>query len=210
MANCKANDLSAFKQTWRDHLECHGSAVRVGNEPPSMPAVPAQLEALGAISSWRDALSFSTPALETLYFDVVAAVDAEWGSYYLRSGPHLPMFPLVMVRAQAGLVETGRASSRRNVFYRPSRRLLELLYALSFRRCYKHWPAKAPGPKELAMALDDPGAEDATTATVISNHFDGTRKLTLDLTLEYWNRLQRWLFPKQAPKEWLTLTCPLH
>lgn len=204
MANCLADDLGAFKQTWRDHLEYHGSAVRVGNEPPSMPAAPAQLDALGTISSWRDALSFSERALETLYFDVVAAVDAEWGSYYFAGRPHLPMCPLVMVRPQPGLVETGRAYSRRNVFYRPSRRLLELLYALLFYRRHRRWPTKAPGPQELARALDDPGAEDekdAITETVISNHFDGTRKLTLALTREYWDRLQRHFSTPRAPKE---------
>ncbi len=211
-ANCLADDLGAFKQTWRDHLEYHGSAVRVGNEPPSMPAAPAQLDALGTISSWRDALSFSNSALDTLYVDAVAAVDAEWGSYCFPGRPHLPMFPLVMVRPQPGLLETGRAYSRRNVFYRPSRRLLELLYALSFYFRYKHWPAKAPGPKKLAQALDDPGAEDekdAITETVISNHFDGTRKLTLALTCEYWDRLQRHFSTTRAPMEPLPPPLPV-
>lgn len=212
MANCLADDLGAFKQTWRDHLEYHGSAVRVGNEPPSMPAAPAQLDALGTISSWRDALNFSERALDTLYFDAVAAVDAEWGSYCFPGGLDLPMCPLVMVRPQLGLVGTGRAYSRRNVFYRPSRRLLELLYALSFYFRYKHWPAKAPGPKKLALALDDPGAEDekdAITETVISNHFDGTRKLTLALTREYWDRLQRHFSTPRAPMEPLTPPLPV-
>ena len=211
-ANCLADDLGAFKQTWRDHLECHGNAVRVGNEPSSMPADPAQLDALGAMSSWGDARKFSVTALETLYFDVVAAVDAEWGGFYFGGKAHLPMCPLVMVRPQDGLVETGRAVSRRNVFYRPSRRLLELLFALSFLNRLKRWPAKAPGPKELAMALDDPRAEDekdAVTESVISNHFDGTRKLTLDLTYEYWDRLQRRFFPKQAPNQRLTPPIPV-
>jgi hypothetical protein len=67
------------------------------------------------------------------------------------------MCPLVMVRPQDGLVETGRAASPKNVFYRPSRRLLELLYALSFLNHHKPWPRNAPRPKELAIALDDPG-----------------------------------------------------
>lgn len=211
-SNCMSDDLDAFKQTWLHHLKYHGNAVRVGDEPLSMPADPAQLDALDAMSSWGDARKFSATALDALYFDVVAAVDAEWGDYYFSGKPHLPMCPLVMVRPQDGLVETRRAVSRRNVFYRPSRRLLELLFALSYFNRHKRWPAKAPGPKALALALDDPGAEDekdAVTEAVISNYFDGTRKLTIDLTYEYWDRLQRWFRPEQASNQRLTPPIPV-
>jgi hypothetical protein len=74
---CMADHLDAFRQTWRDHLEYHGNAVRVGNEPSSMPADPSQLDAPGAISNWRNARKFSVTVLDTLYFDVVAAVDGK-------------------------------------------------------------------------------------------------------------------------------------
>ncbi|SOZ29671.1 hypothetical protein CBM2623_B30122 [Cupriavidus taiwanensis] len=212
MADCKADDLAAFKQTWRDHLKYHGDAVRVGGEPAVMPVDPDELDALRTIARWEEARTFSVKRLEALYLDLVAASDAEWGSQYFRNRPHLPMCPLVMVRPQEGLVETGRATSRRNVFFRPARRLLELLYALSYLKRYKLLPTEAPTPKELARMLDDPSQtedKDAVTARVISNHFDGTRKLTIDLALEYWARLQRYYFPNETLQERLVPPLPV-
>jgi hypothetical protein len=212
IADCKADDFIAFKQTWRNHLEYHGDAVRVGGEPAVMPVDRDQLDMLATISSWEEARTFSIKRLDALYFDLVATVDAEWGSQYFRGWKHLPMCPLVMVRPQDGLMETGLAASRRNVFFRPARRLIELLFALTFFKRYRRWPTKAPTPKDLAIKLDDPSkteAKDAVTARVVSNHFDGTRKLTQDLTFEYWDRLQRYYFPNEAPRERLLPPIPV-
>ena len=192
---CRANDLPSFKQTWLDHLEYHGLAVRIPDEPFALPVPLVELEMFQAMESWEDADRLTRRAVDHLYLDVIAALDVEWSSHYFCGGQSMPIFPLVMVRPQDGLLETGKAASSKNVIYLPSRRLLEFLYALVFNIRYKKWPAKPPSPKELAHTLDNPSQDVAFAASTVSNHFDGSLKLTLDLTLDYWSQLYQHFLP---------------
>ena len=196
---CRSDDLSQFKQAWLNHIESHGLAVRIGDERVALPASAADIDTLQRIESWTDAVQLTKKAIDHLYLNVITSLDAEWSSYYFTGRQTMPLFPLVMVRPQDGLLETKKAASSKNLIYRPSRRLLEFLYALVFNIRYKKWPAKPPAVKTLVDALDDPSQDDAFTASDVSNHFDGTLKLTLDLTYEYWIRLYQHFLP--AKKE---------
>lgn len=206
---CRTNDLSAFKQVWRDHLELHGTAIRVGTDPVAIPATATDLQICDAVESWRGAQDVSLHGIDGLYMDLMATFDAEWGTVYFGGRQRSPLFPLVMLRLQDGLLETGRATSRRNLFHRPARRLLELMYSLSFRSRYRRWPAKAPGPQAIALALDDASEDTEVSATLVSNHFDGTRKLTMDLAYDYWWRLQRRFHPAANPSQQLAPPLPV-
>lgn len=192
---CQANDLSGFKRTWCAYVERHDLRMGSSDESARLHAPYADGDALESIDCWEGAQKLAKEAVDYLYLDIIAALDAEWSCSYFGGRQTAPLFPLVMMRLQDGLLETKKAISRKNVFYRPARRLLETLYALLFLKRYRKWPEKPPGPKDLAMALDDPTNDDAITAAVISNHFDGTLKLTLELTYDYWCQLYAHFFP---------------
>ena len=110
----------------------------------------------------------------------------------------MSLFPLVMVRPQEGLLETMRVSSRKNIYLKPVRRLLQFLYALAFYFRYKRWPARAPTPKTLAEILYRPGSLELADESLISNYFDGSTKLTLDLVQEHWWQLMDHFMPMRV------------
>jgi hypothetical protein len=187
---CRAGDLSAYQQIWLAHFEQHGEAVRIGGDPVALPAADAELDLFRVIASWEDSVTPTKKVMDHLYIDVITALDAEWSSYYFCGRQSMPLFPLVMVRLQDGLMESKRATSRKNVVYRPSRRLLEFLYALVYLVRYKKWPSSPPTPKKLAVALGE-------ESSLISNHFDGSRKLTLKMVIRYWNRMLAHFMPER-------------
>ena len=94
-----------------------------------------------------------------------------------------------------------KVKSRRNIFFKPVRRLLEFLYALTFYFRYKRWPTKAPTPKTLAEILYRPGSRELAEESLISNYFDGTTKVTLDLVLEHWEQLVQHFMPARLESE---------
>jgi len=198
---CLDDDLSKFKRAWLDYVGRHGLAARICDEPVAFPAPVENIDRWIAIECWGDAKTLTGKALDNLYLDMIAALDAEWGSYYFSGRQSKPLFPLVMVRPQDGLMETKRVASRKNVIYRPSRRLLEFMYSVLFKSRFKEWPAKPPGPKVLAHALDNPSEDKEVTAAVVSDHFDGSLKLTLDLTYDYWIQLYERFFPDKKASE---------
>lgn len=101
-----------------------------------------------------------------------------------------------MVRPQDGLLD-GRVCSRRNLFYRPSRRLLEFLYALVFYIRHKKWPARPPSPQTLANILSRPGEQEVLNSSVVSSYFDGSTKLTLDLVCAHWDQMFHHFLPER-------------
>ena len=202
LSACRTDDLVAYKRVWLNHFEHHGLAVRIGDEPIAFPTASAEFDAVRSIETWADALKQTNTFMEHLYWDVVTALDAEWSSHYFSGRQTAPLFPLVMVRPQDGLLETGKVRNpKKNVIYRPVRRLLEFLYALMFYIRCKKWPEKKPGPRVLAEALDDPSLKIAMTPTIVSNHFDGSLNLTLDLVLDYWIRLHQHFYPQKNEQD---------
>lgn len=191
---CQADDLAAVKQTVLQHFEHHGQAARIGDEPLAMPPPEAELAAWQSMENWEQAEKLTRTLVEHLYLDLICAFDAEWSSEYFLGRQCLPLFPLVMVRPQDGLLETKKIASRKNVIYRPSRRLLEFLYALVFHIRRKRWPANSPSPKALAAAL-------GMDTVMVNNYFDGSRKLTLDLAYDYWVHLYQHFLPDKKVGE---------
>ena len=183
---CHDDDFRGFKCVLLAHFEHHGLPVRAIGQMASEPALENQLSTLHAIADWEQSDNWTRQLAEHLYWDLISSLDAEWNSHYFAGRQTKPLFPLVMARPQEGLLESMKAASRKNIFFKPVRRLFEFLYALAFYFRYKRWPPNAPKPKTLAGILYRPGSQELADESLISNYFDGTTKVTLDLVLEHW------------------------
>lgn len=194
---CVNNDLVGFKQTLKHHIEHHGLAVRTGESPVVEPAPQARLTELQSLQDWAQIGGFMRKFVDDMYWDVISVLDAEWSSCYFSGRQSMPLFPLVMVRLQDGLLEHGKVSSRKNICFRPARRLLEFMYAIVFYHRYKKWPEKPPPPKVLAGILYRPDSDELLDQSVVSSYFDGSTKLTLDLVWEHWFQLFHHFMPEK-------------
>lgn len=185
---CVKNDLESFKLILHNHMKEH--SAQVGEVLSPTPVLE--------LESWLQVTRVFVDFSDTLYLDVISALDAEWSSHYFSGRQSMPLFPLVMVRPQDGLLKQQVATSRKNLFFRPSRRLLEFLYALAVYSRYKKWPDKPPSPSKLASILYRPQEQESLNASVVSSYFDGSTKLTLDLVCEHWEQLMRHFLPERA------------
>jgi len=192
---CRDDDFRGFKCVLLAHFEHHGLPVRAIGQMASEPAPENQLATLHAIADWEQSDNWTRQLAEYLYWDLISSLDAEWNSHYFAGRQTKPLFPLVMVRPQDGLLESMKVASRKNIFFKPVRRLLEFLYALAFYFRYKRWPTQAPKPKTLAGILYRPGSQELAEERLISNYFDGTTKVILDLVLEHWGQLLQHFMP---------------
>lgn len=188
----EANDLLGFKDVIHQHLEQHGLTVRLDSAPIAMPVPPELHASWQALESWEQAEALVGEIAEHAYWDLISTLDAEWSSLYFAARQREPLFPLVMVRPQEGLLQGAAITSARNIIYRPSRRLLEFLYALVFYIKHKTWPPEPPSPKMLADALNE-------SPSTVSNHFDGSSKLRVSLVNHYWQQLYTHVPPDTAP-----------
>ena len=209
LAACRDDDPAKFKQVLLRHIEHHGAAVRVGDGPVAKPAAESDLAELRALESWQQTTSFTNKLVEGLYLDLVSTLDAEWSSHYFSGRQSGPLFPLVMVRPQNGLLEGKRPSSRKNLFLRPSRRLLEFLYALVVYIRYRKWPDRPPSPMMLADIFYRPGEDELLDKSVVSSYFDGSTKLTVDLVFAYWVQLYQHFMPERKEEQRVNPPLPM-
>ena len=191
VAACDEDDLAKFKQILLSHIERHGSAVSIAGEAGFEHATEQELKELQALNDWAQTTIFIKKVCDTLYWDMISTLDAEWNSHYFSGRQRRSLFPLVMVRVQDGLLEGRKPLSRKNIIFRPSRRLLEFLYALLFYMRYKKWPDGAPSPQVLASILSKPSAQEVLSNSDVSNYFDGSTKLTLDLVYDHWVQMRQ-------------------
>ena len=209
LAACRDEDLAKFKQILLRHIEHHGVAVRVGEEPGAEFATESVLVKLLALEDWAQTASFTKRFSDNLYLDMISALDAEWSSHYFSGRQNSPLFPLVMVRPQNGLLKGHMSGSRKNLFFRPSRRLLESLYALVFYIRHKKWPTKPPSPQTLANILYRPGEQEVLDNTVVSSYFDGSTQLTFDLVCDYWEQMFHYFMPERNEGEKIDPPLPM-
>jgi hypothetical protein len=193
VAACHEDALAKFKQVLLSHIERHGAAVSISGEAGFEHGTEQELKELQTLDDWAQTTVFLKKFVDTLYWDMISTLDAEWNSHYFSGRQGRSLFPLVMVRVQDGLLEGRKPLSRKNIIFRPSRRLLEFLYALLFYMRYKKWPNGAPGPQVLASILSKPGAQEALSNSDVSNYFDGSTKLTLDLVYDHWGQMRQHL-----------------
>ena len=175
LACCREDDLPNFKTVLLTHFKRHGLAVCADGQIAMDPVPETELAALQAMANWEHADQWTRNLVDYLYWDLISSLDAEWNSHYFAGRQTMSLFPLVMVRPQEGLLETMRVSSRKIIYLKPVRRLLQFLYALAFYFRYKRWPARAPTPKTLAEILYRPGSLELADESLISNYFDGSK-----------------------------------
>lgn len=208
LTHCRDDNLEGFKSVLLAHLERHRLELLENRQAATESEPESEQSTLLAIANWEQADNWTRTLVDHLYWDLISALDADWSSHYFSGRQARPLFPLVMVRPQEGLLETLKVKSRRNVYFKPVRRLLEFLYALVFYFRRKRWPAKAPKPKTLAGILYRPGSQEMADESLINNYFDGTTKVTLDLVLEHWEQLLHHFLPTRL-KESERLNPPL-
>ena len=90
LAACRDDDLAQFKQTLLRHMEHHGAAVQIGDEPGAELATASHLAQLRALEDWSQTASFTKGFVDTLYWDMISTLDAEWNSHFFLAGNAAP------------------------------------------------------------------------------------------------------------------------
>lgn len=130
----------------------------------------------------EDVSTIVSKLLEELLYDLFSALDAEWGGEFFGKLRPEPIFLWIAPRLNPDLVPGQRPKTKRNMLFRPIRRLLEISHAVAYWVDKKEWPHCAAGPAEIGKVC---GWDEAA----IANLFDGTRKLTLKSYVALWNGL---------------------
>lgn len=190
-AECRAQNLQRFRQTLLHHYDHHGVDIRLGDEPLMQPLKTEDRQRIERASTWEQMIKVTEVVVELLLVDLLATLDAEWGAQFFASFEPIALFPLVMVKPRDGLLDTLNVSNKRNMIKRPSRRLLELLYALAYYTKKGSWPPNAPLPVEIAEVCEKPGMQELADPNLISSYFDGTTALTLDVIESQWKMMLR-------------------
>lgn len=177
----QANDLDSFKQaiagcTWGD-----GVPQPIADQEED----ERRFEALNAATNWEEAFAQLKGFADTVFICLLAALDAEHCSTFFGHFQPRPLFLLVAPKLNPAFDPNALDKApRRNLVYRPTRRLLELSHALIFWARHKRWPAKPVGRKALSEAL---GLDDRS----VGNLFDGTRNLNATLFNSLWNCMSK-------------------
>lgn len=150
---CTAGDLEQFKRTLLEHLLQQGIDLAGGDRPDAFPASAAELKACEAIETWSQAEALTRLLLDHWYTNMIAALDAEWSSQYFAGRQTMPLFPLVMGAVPSSWSEPNGTASRKRLVIRPSRQLLQFLYALAHLIRRKNGPKTHRNPAIWPMSL---------------------------------------------------------
>lgn len=170
-------DVIAYRQVLLDHFARYGNPICLQGEP--LEPLKGDISVLTGLNNWQDARTLTGKLVDNLYLDMLTALDVEWCGVAFGQAKVPPLFPLVMAKVKDGLELGVVPESKKNLFIRPTRRMLVFMHALLHKYYRGKWPTRAASPKALANAL---GLE----ASELSNFFDGTRKLTMNKTNNHW------------------------
>ncbi len=128
----------------------------------------ADTEVWGSAATWQELELPTKQLLEAYWLEVHACLDAEWGSEHFPSMSPTPLFPFLWPTADTELAERGMpwADFKKNL-HRPTRRFLQFIYAMFYRRKYGQWPIRPPGATKIAEAW-------GLDAKAVSKYFDAT------------------------------------
>lgn len=164
----KADDPRTAATAFSDYASQWSGDAEVDSAPLGVHAA----HWAGAVD-WVEVERLSRELLEHALFDQFAHVDAVWGALFFRRFAPRPIFRFVMPTW----------SGERGV-HRPARRLLEFSYAACHWAAHKRWPNRAPRAADIALAL---GVDNS----VVSNYFDGTKRLRYKQFEPLWADLQK-------------------
>lgn len=176
----QSNDLASFKHAITG---CNwGEGV---HRPIAEEEAERRFAALNAASNWDEAFAELGGFTDNVFICLLAALDAEHGSTFFGHFQPRPLFLLVAPKLNPAFDPNALDKApRRNLVYRPVRRLLELSHALMFWAKHQRWPAKPIGRKALSEAL---GLDDRS----VGNLFDGTRNLNATLFNSLWHCMSK-------------------
>jgi len=176
----KAADLDSFHAVFTTSSQSM-SEHSAGNGPHCVPAAEF-FEAMANTRSWEEVLTALNKAGEQLIWAVFVALDAEWAAQYFPAMEHRSLLLFVAPRINPNLDISDPKSAKRNRFFRPSRRLLEVMHAVVYCHRTGHWPKSSAGRKEVAQACS---WDEAT----IGNFFDGTKQMSLNDCRALWEAM---------------------
>lgn len=177
-----ANDLELFKQTI---LVCHWGGEGIQSLVVDQKEIDKHIEAFRTAQSWDAARIGVQIFFDYMLHYLLAALDVECGAIYFGIFQPRPLFLLMAPKINPKFdLNALDKLSKRNLIYRPVRRLLELSHALMFWIREQHWPDKPVGRKELGEVLD-------LDDQAVGNLFDGTRKMSAKLFDTLWGKCVR-------------------
>lgn len=184
----QGNDLESFKQVI---LSCNwgeGVARSIADQAEA----DRRLTAFAAATDWDEAFAASLGFADDIMICLFAAIDVEFGARYLKKFQPRPLLLLLQPKMNADFnPDSLDKLPRRNLVYRPVRRLLELCYAMMFWAKSRRWPDKPVGRSVLAAKLDLADSE-------VGNWFDGTQSMSARQFQSIWDSLCRH-FAKDKP-----------
>lgn len=180
---CAAGDLVRFCEALRSSFAL-AAPEDMSHKYWSDTSFSAHVDETQTLWSWNDLAPVLSEVLDWLYFDLLAALDAEWFAWWFGHAADRPMFSLVFpsmpgVQEQDGKL---RLIARRNAIKGPVRSLMQLMHGLVHFKRHGKWPSRAAGPRTLWRCLRYEERE-------ISNFFDGTRRLSMKQADKMWDRL---------------------
>lgn len=177
----QADDLDSFKVAIAGCNWGEGVSRPIAEEKEG----ERRFAALNATTNWDEAFAELADFPDNVFICLLAALDAEHGSTFFTRFKPRPLFLLVAPKLNPAFDPNALDKTpRRNLVYRPVRRLLELSHALMFWARHKRWPAKPVGRKALGEAI---GLDDRS----IGNLFDGTRNLTATSFDSMWRSMSK-------------------
>lgn len=172
-----AGNLSAYRSVLLDNDRLRDQHWCVGAEAPMEELRKKVVEA----RDWQALDEATKVPFANVWLSFMAAIDLEFAHRHFELFAPRPLF-LDFLPTLGPTVEMGAAEiklPRRDRFRLPTRRLLELCFALLHYRAHRVWPSSPPTRKDLAGAS---GYRDVD----IGNFYDGTKKLTAKVFGEWW------------------------
>lgn len=121
-------------------------------DPESESSNETLMETVASARTWDDLARPLGVIAFNLHMQLLATLDLEFCSKYLKEFAPTPVFDSLMPRLDPAATtdETGNYSTNRNLFHFPVRRLLDLSASLRFFRLKRRWPTDIPSVSEMA------------------------------------------------------------
>lgn len=178
------NNFLLFKDSLIELLDSNPAYLSSSQERESKSTSPAMLIKLKYAKDWDEIDEpFNILAINTL-FSFLALWDVEFCAHYFPSFEPRSIFALVLPRLdpKAGNPDIEKSiPKRRDMFWYPIRRLIELSYFLAVYLTRGRWPQSAPSVEEMAKIID-------LEMSTLVNWRDGTKNFSESNFKYVWKR----------------------
>jgi len=195
-----ADDLAGFKEKLMNSVVADPVYFAQNVEEMGL-ATPPMLELFQSAKDWNEIdVPFRAIGLNTL-FSLLAHWDIEFSSQYFLSFTPRPCFSMVLPRIDpAAMNKDGTVSTRRDRFWLPVRRLINLMACIGEfgRSKSKQWPGSIPSVGKIITQVQLNGqspefspdsTRDSESVQSLTNWRDGTKKFTQSDFSKLWQQL---------------------